>query len=158
MKGTLLVMALSCAMSVYAMQKSFDVEEFYGHIGSKNYRIVSQTLAKYPQAIDACDEEKNTALHIAASEGSVEIVQLLVEKKSALLEARNNAEETPLFKAVMMGSEEIVRALILAGANVKVTKTAPKSGKKYTLRELANAAGHKVVAALLMQAEQGLIE
>src|SRR3954469_15372061 len=45
------------------------------------------------------DREHSTALHFAASAHQAEIVQLLLDK-GALVDARDNAGNTPLFKAL----------------------------------------------------------
>lgn len=153
MKSVYGVMIAWYTMSVSAMQKSFDVKEFYQHIYNHDYTAISQILDKYPQAIDAYDAERNTALHIAAETNSEAIIQLLIDKKKELLEARNNIDETPLFNAVIIGYEVSVKVLIRAGADVNAVKMAAHNGKKYTPVELAKAVGHKAIVALLMQAQ-----
>lgn len=58
----------------------------------------------------------NTALHVAAINGSNHVIQLLLAK-GANIEAKNNLGHTPLWEAATSGQEETVRLLLQQGAN-----------------------------------------
>lgn len=75
--------------------------------GSGQYPYVLLTIAKWNRlksarvmlqagvSITVTDEQDNTALHLAASHGHLEMVQLLVQAGSSL-EAKNDRQQTPL--------------------------------------------------------------
>ncbi|KAH6583759.1 hypothetical protein BASA60_001280 [Batrachochytrium salamandrivorans] len=63
------------------------------------------------------DSDKRTALHWAASGKHLDIVEYLIEK-GADVNAKDEADWTPLTIAVNVNAEQIVRNLIAAGADV----------------------------------------
>ncbi|KAJ5703807.1 Mg2+ transporter protein CorA-like/Zinc transport protein ZntB [Penicillium malachiteum] len=74
----------------------------------------ARVLIKHGANQEARDQSQNTALHLAASEGSLETVELLVGKELELVnqpnlrELRNGSQETPLLVAIRSGKEEIL--------------------------------------------------
>lgn len=65
--------------------------------------------------LDVADDPGETALHKAAIEGRIYVIQSLLEK-GANIEAKDIIDETPLFKAATQGDREAVRLLIREGA------------------------------------------
>jgi hypothetical protein len=63
--------------------------------------------------------EKNTALHYAAYQGHVDVIEFLVGA-GASINARNEAGCTPLFMASQQAREGAVRALLKLGARINV--------------------------------------
>ena len=72
-------------------------------------------------------------IHLAASDGSLECVRILLDAGSHFdgADALDGREETPLDIAVACGSYDVVRALILAGADMDRARP----GKRSLLRE-----------------------
>lgn len=64
--------------------------------------------------VNATDEDRNTALMLAAASRRDEVVEILLSS-GADVDQRNNAGETPLMRA---NSDAVVRQLLLNGANV----------------------------------------
>ena len=71
-------------------------------------------LKERPQDIDVPDNAGNTPLQIAALEGDVEIVQLLLDAGCDTT-SKNIDKDTPLIDAVENGHLEVVRLLLKAG-------------------------------------------
>ena len=71
----------------------------------------------------------NTVLLVAASDGSIKMVKLLLRHDVGLLEVKNNRGETPLFKAAAFGMTEVVSFLASKvkdmGANLRRHDTTP---------------------------------
>lgn len=63
------------------------------------------------------DNNENSPLHIAARNGNLNIVKLLI-KKGSKVDVRNRRKQTPLHWAAHNGHPEIVDYLIAEGANV----------------------------------------
>ena len=75
---------------------------------------VEKWLRERPQDIDVPDNAGNTPLQIAALEGDVEIVQLLLDAGCDTT-SKNIDKDTPLIDAVENGHLEVVRLLLKAG-------------------------------------------
>jgi ankyrin repeat protein len=78
-------------------------------------RLLSQG---YP--INQENKDRQTPLHIAAQEGNLAMVQLLVEKYDAFLAARDKNDYTCLHSACLNGHLDVVRYLLLKGARNSV--------------------------------------
>ncbi len=61
-----------------------------------------------------------TALHYAVHEGMLEVVKLLVEDFSALIDPRTSTNKTPFHLACIRGEEHLIKYLIENGANTQV--------------------------------------
>ena len=87
---------------------------------------------------DAVDSAltQNTGLHWAASFGSVEMIELLIEKQFDV-NARNSDGCSPLHDAIQRKDTDIVKLLIAAGADTSVSPSKGKLRGK-TPRELAS--------------------
>ncbi len=86
--------------------------------------------------LNATDNDGDTSLHLAALEGFVEIVQLLIDAK-ANLEAREDNGFTPLHNGAYNGHVNVIRTLLDAGAN-----RSAESNNGNTPQELAAQRGH----------------
>ncbi|XP_010892367.2 ankyrin repeat domain-containing protein 33B isoform X2 [Esox lucius] len=94
------------------------------------------------------DNEGNTALMTAAQAGHIMISSYLVNYFSNLdLERRNCHGFTALMKAAMQGRADVVRMLMLSGADVE----ARDYGRKMTSREWALFTGRYETACLMMR-------
>jgi ankyrin repeat protein len=82
-------------------------------------------------------------LHSAASGRHADIAQLLIDR-GADVAARSNGDFTALHSAAQNGDAELVRILLAAGADAGASM---RDGR--TPADLAAAAGHDVVAAML---------
>lgn len=84
-----------------------------------------------------------TPLHYAASSDSLPVLRLLLERRAAV-DARAPNGRTPLMQAAMYGSEDVVDALLAAGAD-----SAVRDPKGASADELARGAGRARLAERL---------
>ncbi|XP_024159733.2 uncharacterized protein LOC112167019 [Rosa chinensis] len=68
------------------------------------------------------DVNGNTALCIAAAAGSLDIVQILIQKNKSLLSIRGGKDMTPAYMAVVLGQSEMAWHLY-AESNTMLEKT-----------------------------------
>eukprot|EP00297_Palpitomonas_bilix_P018269 CAMPEP_0113900002 /NCGR_PEP_ID=MMETSP0780_2-20120614/20403_1 /TAXON_ID=652834 /ORGANISM="Palpitomonas bilix" /LENGTH=195 /DNA_ID=CAMNT_0000892349 /DNA_START=282 /DNA_END=869 /DNA_ORIENTATION=+ /assembly_acc=CAM_ASM_000599 len=66
------------------------------------------------------DEQQRVALHMAAANGDVEVLKVLLAAKGVDVDAANEAKNTPLHYAALNGHAEAVELLLEAGANPAV--------------------------------------
>ncbi len=90
----------------------------------QNNILLTQLLLEYGANVNARyqpeqenEDTGNTALHIAAQQGNVDCVRLLIEH-GAHITIKNEADVTPLHKACFYGHSEIVQELLQRGAEV----------------------------------------
>ncbi|XVF47240.1 hypothetical protein PTKIN_Ptkin03bG0093500 [Pterospermum kingtungense] len=76
-------------------------------------------LASMGVSLDSKDSQGRTALHMAAANGHLDIVQYLIGS-GVDVNASNVENNTPLHWACLNGHVEVVKKLILSGANVSV--------------------------------------
>ncbi|EQC25948.1 TKL protein kinase [Saprolegnia diclina VS20] len=86
-----------------------------------------------------------TPLHIAAIVGVTEIVALLLARPRIVIDAVDNAKQTPLHLAAMFNHEGVVSLLLTANANVNAS-----SKRLYTPLHLAAEYGHGGVVSVLL--------
>jgi len=83
-----------------------------------NKDAVEAVLAKKGMKVNAKESTFGmTALHVAASKGHIEIVELLLANGSDI-EAKEETGRTPLHAAAFRGHAVVVEALLAKGANV----------------------------------------
>jgi ankyrin repeat protein len=116
----------------------------------------AEVLLKNGAKLDAADKTGNTALHVAAQQGDLSLVKMLLEKganpnpKSLKVESgfgrgagggggffRPVGEQTPLLLAARANHEDVMRALVAAGADPKL-----KAQDGSTLLMAASSSGH----------------
>jgi ankyrin repeat protein len=95
------------------------------------------------------DDYNMTLLSVAAEQGRMEVVRLLLDR-GAELEARDYEEETALFRAVAYGHEEIVDMLLSRGADARTQKEYAA-----TPLQAASSEGNLGVVRLLVQHLRG---
>ena len=82
-----------------------------------NMTDIVHLLLKHGANVNAKDNKKWTAMHIACSIGHIEIAELLVQHQ-AQIDALNERESTPLHLASQNNMTDIVHLLLKHGANV----------------------------------------
>ncbi|KAG6570418.1 Ankyrin repeat domain-containing protein 2A, partial [Cucurbita argyrosperma subsp. sororia] len=84
------------------------------------------SLASAGVHLDSKDSEGRTALHMAAANGHLSIVEFLISK-GVDVNALNAEKNTPLHWACLNGHIEVVKKLILSGANVSLLNSHEKT-------------------------------
>jgi ankyrin repeat protein len=114
---------------------------------------VARLLDAEPHLLEARDERshlpKSTPLKVAAQEGHVGVVRLLLER-GAEVHAVTLDGETALHDAARRGHEEVVNVLLTSGADSGI-----KSDASYTALMWASRSGHVGVVKQLLQHMQG---
>ncbi|KAL7585404.1 hypothetical protein Lser_V15G42362 [Lactuca serriola] len=81
--------------------------------------IVKTVLERDPSLIQQKTVyDRHSALHIAAANGQIEILSMLLENRSVNPDSLNRHKQTPLMLAAMHGKIACVEKLIQAGANI----------------------------------------
>ncbi|XP_072950996.1 uncharacterized protein [Typha angustifolia] len=102
----------------------------------------------------------NTSLHIVASNGDLELAEVICSRRNSLLVARNQLRETPLHCAARAGHDQIVRHMIssagrVGGVGVETMLRARKKGGRTALHEAVQNS-HLNVARELLSHDRGL--
>lgn len=84
---------------------------------AENNLVKVQAAINSKADFDACDEEHNTALHLAAQRGHIEIVKVLL-KHGTNCHRKNLTGATALHLAVEHGHEETVKILLANGSKI----------------------------------------
>ncbi|CAM9759150.1 unnamed protein product [Chrysoparadoxa australica] len=96
--------------------------------------------------LEAANIWDETCLHLAASEGRLEMLNMLLEK-GAPVNPQNDSGETPLMTAVVNGHESCARALMLAGADLEMVDV--NGG---TALHMCSVRGHLPCVRMLLKA------
>ncbi|TEY15959.1 hypothetical protein BOTCAL_2527g00010 [Botryotinia calthae] len=99
-----------------SQEKWFAIAQFYNAAKLGNKKKI-QSLLEQGVEQDLPNPRKVTPLWIAASNGHIEVVRLLLGTKSVNLNATDVPGRSPIFWAAANGHEEIVRLLLNAGAD-----------------------------------------
>lgn len=90
-------------------------------IGGGDLKVV-KTLLLYEAPIDATQDDGSTAVHLAAAQGSTEMIQLMFEmqpeKKVTCLKSRDSLGLTPLHRAALMDRNQTVQYLLKQGSEI----------------------------------------
>lgn len=76
-----------------------------------------ESLVAYEADFSAGDYDQRTPLHVASSEGLLEVVEWLLNH-GATVHARDRNGETPLMSAVNAGHEDVINMLVKCGAHL----------------------------------------
>ena len=98
--------------------------------------------------VDAYDNEKSTPLHVAAQNGRLEVVKLLLVSGAELHHQDDNGMSA-LHWAAYNGRDEVVRLLVQSGADVNVKKAGENSSGSVPLHGAAFYGHPQVVAELV---------
>ncbi|XP_065208838.1 uncharacterized protein LOC135837476 [Planococcus citri] len=111
----------------------------YNHIDVVQILLKKEPHPDYKQILGGY-----TLLHIAARNGSLEVVEYLLQK-GANVNAKHDSNEIPLFEAARNGHLEVVKLLILKGSQVN-TRVLNGSAPLH----MAAVNGHKEVVEVLL--------
>ncbi|MCJ1415568.1 Ankyrin-2 [Xylographa parallela] len=78
---------------------------------------VWRLIAEFPQELDTADYAGNTPLQLACCNGSIEIVQALIDSGCGI-KCRNKVWNTPLMEATMHGHSSVVFRLVAANVSI----------------------------------------
>ena len=98
------------------------------------------------QGWDAKDHNEQTPLTVAARNGHVEFVRLLLEREEVFVNSIDNESKTALFFAASEGHKAVVELLLEGGANVDSKNTYGRTPLSY-----AASGGHKAIVELLLE-------
>lgn len=97
---------------------------------------------------NTCTTKKNkgtmTPLHVAAAQGRLACVEVLVTSQDAKLDEPSDFQNTPLHEAAIAGHREVAEALLKANADRHAT-----NGDRKTPGQVAAASGHARLAEIL---------
>ncbi|XP_075976764.1 uncharacterized protein LOC142976995 isoform X2 [Anticarsia gemmatalis] len=83
-------------------------------------KTVKALLVSAPDIVHYCSTEGVTPLHIASSQGNVELIQLLL-KYGAPIDAQDFDGDTPLHETILSHRHEAMVTLLYAGADPEIT-------------------------------------
>ena len=102
-----------------------------GNAGPSNTAAVAEVLLEYgPEFIDAGDGTGTCPLHLAARQGDVALVQVLL-KHSPELDAIDDAGRTALTCATIEGHLEATRVLLEAGASPSIVDASGSDARSW---------------------------
>ena len=131
------VVAMAVAFAVIAAMPAApgqdDLRSLSLAIRQGNLAAVQALVAKTPAFATAADDGGYTPLHIAATAGSVEIIEFLL-KHGAAIEARTGGGQTPLFQTVPLANEEAFRFLRSKGADINARDNDGRTILQFALR------------------------
>ncbi|KAK5661436.1 hypothetical protein OQA88_11337 [Cercophora sp. LCS_1] len=117
------------------------------HAATSNHIGVAHLLSTRGglKLVRAVDSSKKTALHVAASEGHLPMVRMLLDSE-AWINAEDGEKYTPLHRAVQHHRRDVVLCLLERGADVN----APNRAKKTALHSAMDVPDLEIIRAMLM--------
>ena len=85
---------------------------------ARGHREVAELLLDHGARINARDQSRMSALHIAITGVHKEVVSLLLDR-SARIEGKDSDGDTPLNRAIQAGAKDIVKLLLEHGARIE---------------------------------------
>ena len=107
-----------------------------------------RTIVKAGGAIDLGDYDKRTALHLAASEGLLIVVQCLIEELNAFHSPTDRWDNTPLDDALRHRHQPVISYLEALGAQRKLEETAVPQTLRLSAGTVCDAAARGDVPEL----------
>jgi ankyrin repeat protein len=86
--------------------------------GKSDLDELRRVIKKDPDCVCGVDYDGRSALHVAASEGHVSVVEILLSNDSSNINSVDRWKRTPLFDAVDHGHEEAAKLLRSKGATI----------------------------------------
>jgi len=123
-----------------------DLKAFFDTVTDGNTAAVRTALSGRPEWTAAKGEAGLTALHLAATMGHEDMVELLIER-GADVNGRDASGSTPLHHAAAGGNKAVVELLLAKGADVNA-----RDNKNRTPLYLAKDAYPRVAEVLARQA------
>jgi acyl-CoA-binding protein len=114
--------------------------------GSSGFSATSRPLADGALVLSAAELSRD--IHHQCQLGDLAAVTALLDAEASLVNARNDAGETPLHVAADAGHERVVEALLARGADAAATEDGGQTALEY-----AEALGHDAVVQLLRAVE-----
>ena len=117
-----MIQAVATAMNLSSKAEVTDLKEVLfpclmcSAVYKNNFNII-ETCFKECANISAGDYDMRTPLHIAASEGNLDMTKFLLER-GALVHKKDRNNDTPLVCAVSSGHIDVVRHLVSVGAHL----------------------------------------
>jgi len=108
---------------------------------------VRQMLADNPELVQSVDEEQQTPLHLAAQEGSVETIEVLLAA-GADVDAQTRGGETALHRALWESDSDVVEVLLAAEPDLGIRNAYDRT----PLLRVARENGSAEIAARLLAA------
>lgn len=104
----------SLLRELFELGVSLDIKKAKGEDENKNGEedMETEEVPSYPQV------DMQPALHVAAFDGKLECVKVLIEVGHADINARDDRDTTPLTNALVSGHEDVVDWLLEHGANI----------------------------------------
>jgi ankyrin repeat protein len=141
----LLALISSCIYADGLSDNERDKNSFFIAAKSNQIEDVISFLEKDKKYAKISTVNNQTALHLAANNGNLELVKLLIEK-GADVNAKTNDDATPLHVAANNDNLELVKLLIENDADVNA-----KTNKGATPLHMAAVNGHFDIAKLLIE-------
>jgi len=108
-----------------------------------------RSLYEADYSLTAATSDAEEIIHYACAIGRIKLIQFLLNTYPALLNKKNNYDQTPLFFAVRGGSLETVQLLVNSGAELYMYEQ--------TMLHVACREGHLEIAQFLLQHDPGLL-
>lgn len=115
-----------------------DLEDLRGYFSQLSTEIVKDVLERQ-------DDRGNTALHFCAANGHLAVVDFLLPLQPASIDRSNEGGNTALHWACLNGHLETVKALVAAGADVKLRNR----GRRMPIDEAESQGKESIVLWLL---------
>lgn len=104
---------------------------YRGAISNGNIQVIRELLKHSDPSDFLTNERGKTLLHLAARHGRVDIASLLLESGLFHVDVKDRNGHTPLYVAVLKGTQEVVGMLLGRGADLKLQFVPKRKYEKY---------------------------